>query len=95
MAAATPGPASGSPPADSPSTRATTAGTLISRRGLQLAIEGGQIGACGATGVEFFGAPDSLAAAEAEAVARALSPYRLGAAESQPLTRASSLSETL
>jgi S-DNA-T family DNA segregation ATPase FtsK/SpoIIIE len=57
-------------------------GTLISRRGLQLAIEGGQIGARGATGVEFFGAPDSLTAAEAEAVARALSPYRLGAAES-------------
>src|SRR5436305_5647955 len=35
-----------------------SAGTLISRRGLQLAIEGGQIGARGATGVEFFGAPD-------------------------------------
>jgi S-DNA-T family DNA segregation ATPase FtsK/SpoIIIE len=57
-------------------------GTLTTRRGLQLAIEGGQIGARGATGVEFFGAPDSLAVAEAEAVARALSPYRLGAAES-------------
>ncbi|MGH3575863.1 MAG: FtsK/SpoIIIE domain-containing protein, partial [Pseudonocardiaceae bacterium] len=56
-------------------------GTLTSRRGLQLAIESGQIGARGATGVEFFGAPDSLAVAEAEAVARALSPYRLGAAE--------------
>ncbi|PZS12221.1 MAG: type VII secretion protein EccC [Pseudonocardiales bacterium] len=58
-------------------------GTLTSRRGLQLAIEGGQIGARGAAGVEFFGAPDSLSVAEAEAVARALSPYRLGAAESQ------------
>ncbi len=57
-------------------------GTLTSRRGLQLAIEGGQIGASGATGVEFFGAPDSLAVGEAEAVARALSPYRLGVAES-------------
>ncbi|MFZ0872980.1 MAG: type VII secretion protein EccCa, partial [Pseudonocardiaceae bacterium] len=57
-------------------------GTLTSRRGLQLAIEGGQIGASGATGIEFFGAPDSLAVAEAEGVARALSPYRLGAAES-------------
>ncbi|MGA8517978.1 MAG: type VII secretion protein EccC, partial [Pseudonocardiaceae bacterium] len=51
-------------------------GTLTSRRGLQLAIEGGQIGASGATGIEFFGAPDSLAVAEAEGVARALSPYR-------------------
>ncbi|HEX6403357.1 MAG TPA: type VII secretion protein EccCa [Pseudonocardiaceae bacterium] len=54
-------------------------GTLISRRGLTLAIEGTAIGARGATGVELFGAPDALAVVEAEAVARALSPYRLGA----------------
>jgi S-DNA-T family DNA segregation ATPase FtsK/SpoIIIE len=53
-------------------------GTLTSRRGLQLAIEGTAIGARGATGIELFGAPDSLAVVEAEAVARALSPYRLG-----------------
>jgi S-DNA-T family DNA segregation ATPase FtsK/SpoIIIE len=53
-------------------------GTLTSRRGLQLAIEGGAIGARNATGVEFFGAADALATAEAEAVARVLSPYRLG-----------------
>jgi len=58
-------------------------GILTSRRGLQLAIEGGRIGARGATGIEFFGTPDSLAAVEAEAVARALSPYRLGATEAQ------------
>ncbi|MDQ3900057.1 MAG: type VII secretion protein EccCa, partial [Actinomycetota bacterium] len=54
-------------------------GTLTSRRGLQLAIEGTAIGARGATGVELFGGPDALAVIEAEAVARALSPYRLGA----------------
>ncbi|MGB9281357.1 MAG: type VII secretion protein EccCa [Pseudonocardiaceae bacterium] len=58
-------------------------GTLTSRRGLQLAIEAGRIGARGATGIEFFGAADSLAVVEAEAVARALSPFRLGAAEAQ------------
>ncbi|MGH4008174.1 MAG: type VII secretion protein EccCb, partial [Pseudonocardiaceae bacterium] len=53
-------------------------GTLTSRRGLQLAIEGAAIGARAATGIEFFGAPDSLSVAESEAVARALSPYRIG-----------------
>ncbi|MGH3868639.1 MAG: type VII secretion protein EccCa [Pseudonocardiaceae bacterium] len=57
-------------------------GTLTARRGLQLAIEDGAIGARGAGGVEPFGSPDSLAVVEAEAVARALSPFRLGAAES-------------
>jgi ESX secretion system protein EccC len=57
-------------------------GALTGRRGLPLAIEGGQIGARGATGVEFFGVPDSLTVAEAEAVARTLSPFRLGTAES-------------
>jgi S-DNA-T family DNA segregation ATPase FtsK/SpoIIIE len=56
-------------------------GTLLSRRGLQLVIEGTQIGAHSATGVEFFGSSDSLAIVEAEAVARALSPFRLGAPE--------------
>ncbi len=58
-------------------------GTLTSRRGLQLAIEGAQIGARGGAGIEFFGSPDSLAVVEAEAVARALCPYRLGAPESR------------
>ena len=57
-------------------------GRLTSRRGLQLAIEDGAIGARGTAGVEPFGSPDSLAVVEAEAVARALCPFRLGAAES-------------
>ena len=64
-------------------------GALTSRRGLQLAIEGTAIGARGATAVEFFGAPDALSVVEADAVARVLSPYRLGAVEapgdSEPL----------
>lgn len=58
-------------------------GTLTTRRGLQLAIEGAAIGARAAAGVEFFGAPDSLGVAEAEAVGRALSPYRIGEPESE------------
>ncbi len=58
-------------------------GTLTARRGLQLAIEGAAIGARAAAGTEFFGAPDSLGVAAAEAVARALSPYRIGAPESE------------
>ncbi|MGH3805194.1 MAG: type VII secretion protein EccCa [Pseudonocardiaceae bacterium] len=60
----------------------TSLGTLTSRRGLQLVIEDAVIGARGAAGVEPFGSPDSLAVVEAEAVARALSPFRLGAVES-------------
>ncbi|MGH3786826.1 MAG: type VII secretion protein EccCa [Pseudonocardiaceae bacterium] len=74
-------------------------GTLTSRRGLQLAIEGAAIGARGATEVEFFGSPDSLGVVEAEAVARALCPYRLGTADSQgedePLSGSNELLELL
>ncbi|MGH3934450.1 MAG: type VII secretion protein EccCa, partial [Pseudonocardiaceae bacterium] len=58
-------------------------GTLTTRRGLQLMIEGAAIGARGAAGVEFFGNPDTLSVMQAEAVARALSPYRIGAQESE------------
>ncbi|HKR50473.1 MAG TPA: type VII secretion protein EccCa [Pseudonocardiaceae bacterium] len=60
-----------------------SSGTLPSRRGLQLAIEGSAIGARAAAGIEFFGVPDSLGVAQAEAVARALSPYRVGALEAE------------
>jgi S-DNA-T family DNA segregation ATPase FtsK/SpoIIIE len=58
-------------------------GPLTSRRGLQLAIENSQIGARSASGVEYFGAPDALTVLEADAVARALSPFRLGAQDAQ------------
>jgi DNA segregation ATPase FtsK/SpoIIIE, S-DNA-T family len=47
-------------------------GTLTTRRGLRLAIEDAAIGASGAAGVEFFGVPDALGVAAAEAVARAV-----------------------
>ncbi len=57
-------------------------GTLTARRGLQLVIEGSAIGARAVAGTEFFGTPDSLSVTEAEAGARALSPYRVGGPES-------------
>jgi DNA segregation ATPase FtsK/SpoIIIE, S-DNA-T family len=62
---------------------ADSLGTLTTRRGLQLVIEGAAIGARGAAGVEFFGIPDMLGVAEAEAVARALAPYRIGTPEAE------------
>lgn len=74
-------------------------GTLTSRRGLRLTIEDGQIGALGAEGVEYFGGPDSLSVAEAESVARALAPYRVGLAdadeEDEPLLGNAGLLELL
>ncbi|MDQ4104841.1 MAG: type VII secretion protein EccCa, partial [Actinomycetota bacterium] len=74
-------------------------GTLTNRRGLHLVIEGAAIGARGAAGVEFFGSADSLGVVEAEAVARALCPYRLGTADSQgedqPLSGSNELLELL
>ncbi|TCO65379.1 type VII secretion protein EccCa [Actinocrispum wychmicini] len=53
-------------------------GQLTARRGLRLVVEPERLGARSASGVEWFGAPDSLTTAEAEALARKLSPYRLG-----------------
>ncbi|MGH3940884.1 MAG: type VII secretion protein EccCa [Pseudonocardiaceae bacterium] len=74
-------------------------GTLISRRGLRLSIEDGQLGAHGAAGTEYFGAPDSLGVVEAEAVSRALAPYRIGGSdadeEDEPLMGNAGLLELL
>ncbi|MFC7617900.1 type VII secretion protein EccCa [Actinokineospora soli] len=53
-------------------------GTLTARRGLRLVVEGDKLGARSASGVEWFASPDTLSVAEAEALARKLSPYRLG-----------------
>ncbi|MET0233873.1 MAG: type VII secretion protein EccCa [Kibdelosporangium sp.] len=53
-------------------------GNLTARRGLRLVCEPKRLGARSASGIEWFGAPDTLSIAEAEALARKLSPYRLG-----------------
>ncbi|GGS23379.1 MULTISPECIES: type VII secretion protein EccCa [Actinokineospora] len=53
-------------------------GALTARRGLRLVVEGDKLGARSASGVEWFASPDTLTVAEAEALARKLSPYRLG-----------------
>ncbi|QFZ23444.1 type VII secretion protein EccC [Saccharothrix syringae] len=53
-------------------------GNLTARRGLRLVIEDGKLGARSASGVEWFGSPDWLSVVEAEALARRLSPYRIG-----------------
>ncbi|SDD47775.1 type VII secretion protein EccCa [Actinokineospora iranica] len=55
-------------------------GNLTARRGLRLVVEQERLGARSASGVEWFARPDTLTVAEAEALARKLSPYRLGAA---------------
>ncbi|MFD7659510.1 type VII secretion protein EccCa [Actinosynnema sp. NPDC059797] len=57
-------------------------GNLTARRGLRLVIEDGKLGARSASGVEWFGAPDWLSVVEAEALARRLSPYRIGGVDS-------------
>ncbi|MBV9843522.1 MAG: type VII secretion protein EccCa [Kutzneria sp.] len=69
-------------------------GNLPARRGLRLVVEVDRLGARSASGVEWFGRPDGLSVAEAEALARRLSPYRMGAqqadsgGEDQPLLTA-------
>lgn len=57
-----------------------TLGSLTARRGLRLVVEPDRLGARSASGVEWFAKPDTMTVAEAEALARKLSPYRLGAA---------------
>jgi S-DNA-T family DNA segregation ATPase FtsK/SpoIIIE len=54
-------------------------GNLTQRRGLRIVVEPDRLGARSAGGVEWFGAPDGLSLIEAEALARRLSPYRMGA----------------
>ncbi|MQA09618.1 MAG: type VII secretion protein EccCa [Pseudonocardiaceae bacterium] len=56
-------------------------GPLTARRGLRMLVEQDRLGARSASGVEWFGAPDTLTIAETEALARKLSPYRVGSAE--------------
>ncbi|SNT44478.1 type VII secretion protein EccCa [Rhodococcoides kyotonense] len=49
---------------------------LAASRGLRLVIENGSVGAVTANRVEVFGSVDELSVAQAETVARRLSPYR-------------------
>ncbi|CAM4189486.1 type VII secretion protein EccCa [Kibdelosporangium persicum] len=75
-------------------------GNLTARRGLRLVVEPKRLGARSASGVEWFGAPDTLSIAEAEALARKLSPYRLGTGaadtgEEEPLLSNPTLLELL
>ncbi|AUS79208.1 type VII secretion protein EccC [Actinoalloteichus sp. AHMU CJ021] len=58
-------------------------GKLTARRGLRLVVDEKRVGARSASGVEWFGSPDDLSLAEAEALSRKLSPYRLGAASQE------------
>jgi ESX secretion system protein EccC len=75
-------------------------GNLTARRGLRLVVEEDRLGARSASGVEWFARPDTMTVAEAEALARKLSPFRLGAAAAddggeEPLLTNPSLLELL
>ncbi|MFC4001521.1 type VII secretion protein EccCa [Prauserella oleivorans] len=75
-------------------------GNLAARRGLRLVVEKERLGARSAGGVEWFGRPDTLSRVEVEALARKISPYRMGSAaadeaEEQPLLSNPSLLELL
>ncbi|QWF79627.1 type VII secretion protein EccCa [Amycolatopsis sp. CA-230715] len=75
-------------------------GNLAARRGLRLVVEEERLGARSAGGVEWFGRPDKLSVVEAEALARKLSPYRVGtaaqeASEDEPLLSNPTLLELL
>lgn len=86
-----------------------TLGTLTSRRGLGLVLDtgdtgggeaegNGRLGAVGRQGVEWFGRPDVLGAAEAEALARRLAPCRtpaVGGGEEEPLLTSPGILELL
>ena len=54
-------------------------GTLSARRGLRLVATPSGVGARSASGVEKFADPDSMTPEQCEALARTLSPYRVGA----------------
>ncbi|GAA5067254.1 type VII secretion protein EccCa [Nocardia callitridis] len=53
---------------------------LAARRGLQLVVEGGEVSARSAAGVERFATADQISAAEAEAFGRGLARYRIATA---------------
>lgn len=79
-------------------------GPLTERRGLGLVIDAGpeagqeRLGARAGSGTEWFGRPDALSAADAEALARRIAPFRTpvaGAASDEPLLSAPGLLDLL
>jgi len=75
-------------------------GNLAARRGLRLVVEQDRVGARSGGGIEWFGKPDFLSVVEAEALARKISPYRVGSAaqeatEDEPLLSNPTLLELL
>ncbi|HEY0638979.1 MAG TPA: type VII secretion protein EccCa [Pseudonocardiaceae bacterium] len=74
-------------------------GNLPARRGLRLVVDGDKVGARSGTSIEVFGSPDAMTVAEAEALARQLAPYRIGAQEGpgdeEPLLAGAGLLELL
>lgn len=74
-------------------------GTLAARRGLRLVVDPDTVGARPGATVELFGAPDGLSVAECEALARRLSPYRIGVqdgpGDEEPLLAGAGLLELL
>jgi S-DNA-T family DNA segregation ATPase FtsK/SpoIIIE len=73
-------------------------GRLAARRGLRLVVEDGKVGAVGRNGVEVLGRADRLGVTEADAVARRMAPWRVGAAETtdeQPLLTSAELVDML
>jgi DNA segregation ATPase FtsK/SpoIIIE, S-DNA-T family len=73
-------------------------GRLATRRGLRLVVEDGKVGAVGRSGVEVLGRADTLSVTEADAIARRMAPWRVGAAETtdeQPLLASAELVDML
>ncbi len=73
-------------------------GRLAARRGLRLVVEDGKVGAVGRSGVEVLGRADALSVTEADATARRMAPWRVGAAETsddQPLLTSAELVDML
>jgi S-DNA-T family DNA segregation ATPase FtsK/SpoIIIE len=73
-------------------------GRLAARRGLRLVVENGKVGAVGRNGVELLGRADRLSVSEADATARRMAPWRVGATDTpdeQPLLTSAELVDML
>jgi DNA segregation ATPase FtsK/SpoIIIE, S-DNA-T family len=73
-------------------------GRLAARRGLRLVVEDGRLGAIGRSGVELLGLADGMSVSAADATARRMARWRVGAAEAtddQPLLGSAELVDML